>query len=275
VKAKFSVALGAAMAMSSGLWPMQASADDTGGDNGISIDLGTFLLNTHTSVRVDGAREGSELDLREDLGYEDLNRFRIDAAWRFAERHTLRAMYFDNSRTQTKVINRTLQIGDTTYPIGVDLTSEFSTRIADLTYEYTFLQKPKYQLAASFGLHSVSFGLDMQADVTLPGTTTQARLAESVDTGAPLPLVGMRGAWQLSDHWTLEARAQYFFLSMDGYDGSISDMYAGATWMFSEHVGLGLGYNQFRFRVDVDQRSFNGDMSWRYGGALAFLRAAF
>ena len=254
--------------------PAAAAGDESG--NGITLDLGTFFLNTHTSVRVDGDTQvGSDVDLEDDLGFGDVNRFRLDGAWRFSDRHSVRAMYFDNSRSRTKSIDRTLEIGDTEFPIGVDVSSELRTRIADITYEYAFLQKPGFELAGSFGLHAVSFDLGMEADVTLPGATSSVHLDESVDTGSPLPLVGVRGRWQLSEQWSIEARAQYFYLSIDEYDGAISDIYAGATWMFSKHVGLGLGYNQFRFKVDVDQRLFDGALSWRYGGAMAFLRAAF
>lgn len=259
-----------------GALPSVVAADESGDGNGITLDLGTFMLNTHTSVRVDGdTQRGSDVDLEDDLGFGDVSRFRLDGAWRFADRHSVRAMYFDNSRSRTNSIDRTLDIRDTEFPIGADVASEFRTRIADITYEYAFLQKPGYELAASFGVHSVSFDFGMEADVTVPGSTSSVHLDESVDTGSPLPLVGVRGQWQLSERWSLEARAQYFYLSIDEYDGSISDVYAGATWMFSKHVGLGVGYNQFRFKVDVDQRLFNGALSWRYGGAMAFLRAAF
>ena len=44
--------------------------------------------------------------------------------------------------------------------------------------------------------------------------------------------------------------------------------------MFAEHFGVGLGCNQFAFRVDVDEGSFNGTLRWRYGGALLFVKAA-
>jgi hypothetical protein len=90
-----------------------------------------------------------------------------------------------------------------------------------------------------------------------------------------LPLLGLRGSWQLSEDWLLNAQVQYFQLTYGAYSGNITDLKLDATWMFADHFGIGLGYNQFGFRVDVDEGSFNGTLRWSYGGGLLFLKAQF
>jgi hypothetical protein len=36
-------------------------------------------------------------------------------------------------------------------------------------------------------------------------------------------------------------------------------------------VGVGLGYNDFRFRLKLDKDRFDGRLGWDYGGAMAFV----
>src|SRR5688572_11934163 len=59
-----------------------------------SVELGTFLVSTDTKVRVDGSagEEGTDFDAERTLGFNDSTRFRADAAWRFASRHSITAM---------------------------------------------------------------------------------------------------------------------------------------------------------------------------------------
>jgi len=237
-----------------------------------SVELGTFLVSTDTKVRVDGTagQEGTEFDAERTLGYSDATRFRADAAWRFKDRHAFTAMYFDNTRRSEHVIDREITVGDNTYPVNAEVNSEFNTRIFDVAYEYVFMQRESWELAGSFGLHTIKFGIKLDAS----SNGGQASLSNSVSTGAPLPLFGLRGTWQLTKQLQLNAHAQYFTLSIDEYSGEVLDMRADATWMFNKHFGVGVGYNHFDFDVDIERPKFTGSLDWKYGGGLLFLRAA-
>lgn len=245
-------------------------------DQRFQFELGTFLVSTDTKVRVDGSstRTGTSFDAEHSLGLDDNNRFRADAAWRFAPRHRLRAMYFSNDRSNTRRIDEEITYDDTTFPIGAEVRAENNTTIVELAYEYAFMQREGWELAGSFGLHQTTFELELNADLEVPGSSVSTHLQGKAKTEAPLPLIGLRGSWQLGEDWLLNAQAQYFQLQYDAYDGSITDLKLDVTWMFAEHFGVGLGYNHFAFRVDVDEGSFNGTLRWDYGGALLFLKAA-
>jgi hypothetical protein len=236
-----------------------------------SIELGTFLVSTDTKVRVDGTggQQGTEFDAETTLGYNDSTRFRVDGAWRFADRHSVKAMWFDNTRSNTRVIDREITVGDNTYPVNATVTSEFNTRIIDVAYEYVFMQRESWELAGSFGLHAIKFGIKLDAE----GSTAQGSLSNSVSTGAPLPLFGLRGTWQLTEKLRFNAAAQYFTLSIDEYSGEVLDLRADVAWMFTKHFGAGVGYNHFGFDVDINRPKFNGSLDWEYGGGLLFLRA--
>jgi hypothetical protein len=237
-----------------------------------SVEAGTFLLSTDTKVRVDGTagQEGTEFDAERTLGYSDSTRLRVDAAWRFANRHSVTAMWFDNTRESTHVIDRQITVGDVTYPVNAEIRSKNSTSIFDLAYEYVFMQRESWELAGSFGLHTIKFAMDLQAQ----SAGGQAALSNEISTGAPLPLFGLRGTWQLTKQLQLNAHAQYFTLSINEYSGEVIDLRADATWMFTKNFGVGVGYNSFDFDVDIARPKFTGSLAWKYGGGLLFVRAA-
>ena len=79
-----------------GLGPAQADEDPT-----FSISLGAFFTDrdSNTQIDADATDTGSDVDLEDDLGFDKSDTvFRIDAYWRFAERHRIDISAFDLSR---------------------------------------------------------------------------------------------------------------------------------------------------------------------------------
>jgi hypothetical protein len=66
-----------------------------------------------------------------------------------------------------------------------------------------------------------------------------------------------------------------FGISYQGINGNWSDLRAGATWMFSHHFGLGVGYDRFATHVDVSKGSFNGRLNFGYQGLLIYVQGGF
>jgi hypothetical protein len=246
-------------------------ADDPLADR-FSVSLGWFLVDTSTRVRVDGtARQGSEIDLEGHLGFDDTDRFRVDAYWRFKPRHKLRLLYFDTRRSSSRTIDRDLQFRDRTFTISSEIDARFTTQVAEIAYEYAFLRRERYEVAATLGIHDLRFDLALAATEGQQGITQ----AESAAANGPLPVVGLRGVWRLSDRWFVDAQAQFFEVSVNPYDGRIEDYNASLVWQALPHVGIGAGYNEFVTRLDVDGSRFDGHLRWQYGGARIFVTASF
>jgi hypothetical protein len=66
------------------------------------------------------------------LGISDRTSFRLDGYWRFAERHTLRIMYFDENRSGQQTINDEIIFRGETYPINTQISARFETLVAEL-----------------------------------------------------------------------------------------------------------------------------------------------
>lgn len=246
-------------------------------DDRFTLQLGGFLVSTDTQVRVDGSAgiPGTEVDWESDLGAKDADRFRIDALWRITPRHRLRAMYFDVNRTSERRLERDIEFNGELYPVGAFARARSDFTILQVAYEYAFLRRENYEAAASIGIHNVDVGFRLQAALSLNDETIGGELDESSSSNGPLPVIGLRGIWQLAEKWYLDGHLQFFALEFDEYDGRLIDAQASVIWQAFRHVGFGIGYNHFGTRVDVDGKYFDGRLEWEYSGVMLFARASF
>lgn len=266
----------AALPVSGAAVQVDASRDRGLLDDRFTISLGTFLLGTDTelALRGTGGQIGTEVNLEKDLGLNSGDRFRVDANWRIAGRHHLRMLYFDYGASRSRTLDRDLEIGDTIYPIDVTVTAGLDVKIYELAYEYAFLRRNDWELLGSVGAHVADFGFSIRGSGTIAGQPVNAR-TETASATAPLPVVGLRYAWRFAPKWYLEATAQYFTVSIDDVDGEIIDLRAGVNWMFTDHFGIGAGWNRFSTDVDVSKERFNGSLDWKYSGAQIYVTASF
>jgi hypothetical protein len=241
-------------------------------DDKWSVSLGAFLLTTDTTVRVDtGGTQGTPIDLERNLGLGNRTSFRADGYWRFLSRHKLRLMFFDQARTAARTISQQIVFNGKTYAVDTQLDSRFDTQIAEVAYEYAFLRGEHYELSASAGLHDLGFRLSLSAvgnNANVSGTTR-------ADANGPLPVVGLHYLWQFTPQWNLDALAQAFKIKVNPYEGDLEDYNVSVVYMPWKDFGAGLGWNEFITHLNVDSSSFDGRLSWRYGGARLFVRMSF
>ncbi|HMN43319.1 MAG TPA: hypothetical protein PKE27_02030 [Povalibacter sp.] len=250
------------------LWPL---------DDKFNVSLGVFFLDTETTMRLDGdaGRVGTEVNFGRELGLKSGDRFRIDGYWRFFDRHKLRFMYFDSKEGNTRTINRDIEFGDTTFPLNVEVRTDIKVEIFELAYEYSFLKRDNLELSGTIGLHNLSVKAGLHADASSNAGLGGLDLEEAADGDGPLPVVGLRGLWALNDHFYFDAQVQFFAVKFDNYDGNLQDYKLSFNWQPFEHFGVGLGYNDFSTRLDVDEEHFNGKLRFNYDGPLLFVTGAF
>lgn len=243
-----------------------------------TLDMGGFFLSTDIRVRLDGQTTGTvgdSIDFDDTFDLKDFERFRVEGMWRIKGKHSLRAMYFKNDRTGSNQISRDIHFGDETYPVGATTTARWQLEVMQLSYDYAFRQRENYELAAGIGVHMLDASLGLSATVAVSGGSATRELSESGSTDAPLPMLGIRGIWRLPRDFYFTAQAQYFYADFNDYVGSLSDLKASIVWQATPHVGIGLGYNDFRFKFRLDKDTFKGGLRWDYGGAMAFASLMF
>jgi hypothetical protein len=260
------------------LGPMAAGAEDAPNllTNPFYVALGTYIVETDTDVTLNGSSgEGTRVDWENTFGSGEVTRFRLDGQWRFADRHKARFMWFDSSRDNSRTLEEEIDWGDETFPVSARTRAEFSFAVYELAYEYAFLRRDNYEVSASFGLHYTELELTLSAKAETSGGALEADITESGDVGAPLPVIGLRGLWALPYDLWIDAQAQYFALSIDEYDGSLTDLRLMLNWQPKTWLGIGIGYNQFSVDVDVEKNSFDGSLDWTYEGPMLFYSASF
>jgi hypothetical protein len=250
-----------------------------------AVDIGTYLVSSNLNAGLKGTANttGQQINFDQAFGTNaEQTRWRLDALWRITERQHLRFMYFDNDIRHTRTIDRNLEWGDYTFLAGGQVTAEQKFQVYELSYEFAFLRGDNYEIVASGGVHYDDLTLKLSGNASLTVDTPMGPVEQSAtfetkqsSVPAPLPVLGLRGDWAVSDHVYLDASGQVFKLSYDGINGNWSDLRAGATWMFNHHFGIGVGYDRFATHVDVTKRSFNGRLNAGYQGALIYVRGGF
>jgi hypothetical protein len=246
-------------------------------DDTFMASLGSFILDSTTTLRLDGAggEVGTEFDWEESFGGSDGSRFRIDGAWRFADRHKVRGMWFNFSRTRSAVFEEEVEWGDATFPIGVTVAGDLEFDIYEIAYEYAFLRRENLELSGSIGLHLAQFTAGMSAQVDAGGDEGTVEIGDEGDLNAPLPVIGGRAIWRIGGDFWLDAMVQFFALEYENVDGRLIDTRIGLLWQPKDWAGIGIGYNRFDIDVDVERNRFTGKLEWVYDGPQIFYNVSF
>jgi len=249
-------------------------------DQDFQASLGAFFLSTGSEVRLDGETlgTGTKIDWENEFHVDDRDQFRVDAFWRFADKHKVRLMYFENNRSNSSVLSRDINFGDTTFPLDLEVDTFFDTRVVELAYEYAFLRRENLELSGSIGIHNIKVEAGIQGKLSTSGgegTVDLVDAKEVAEADGPLPVLGLRILWDMGHNFYFDGLAQYFFASIDQYDGSVEDYKFGVTWFPVRNAGIGIAYNRFVTRLDVEKDSFDGRLKLQYDGPLAFITVGF
>jgi hypothetical protein len=249
------------------------------------IALGGFVVTSKINGSLSGSANTNDqnTDFDKQFGTDaDQTRLQAEVLWRITPRQHLRFSYFNNAVQNTRTIDQNLAWGDYTFLAGGQVTAEVKFRVYELDYEFAFLRRQNYEIVAIAGMHLDDLTLKLSGNASLTvdtptGPVEQAATftTKSSSVPAPLPVLGFRGDWAVSPHVYLDAAAQVFAVSYQGIDGNWSELRAGATWMFSDHFGIGVGYDRFVTHVDLSKAGFNGRLNFGYQGLLLYLKGGF
>jgi hypothetical protein len=241
-------------------------------DDTLALEFGTFAVNTSTTVRLDGsAGRGTPIDLEHELGLQNATSFRLDGYWRFAERHKIRLMYFQEGQSAERVINQEITFGNVTFPVNTDVSAHVGTHVGEVAYEYAFMRGDNYELAGSVGLHDLRFFTSLSA----VGNTVNASESSKATVNGPLPVVGLHYVYQFNPKLDLDAMFQFFTLKFDQFDGNLQDYNLNLYYMPWKSFGVGVGWNEFVTDLNVSANGFDGNLRWRYGGLRVFFRLSY
>ncbi len=232
------------------------------------IIVGTFVTDRASETRLDSTTStGTDIDLEADLGLETSTTVgRFGAYVWIKPRQRFDFSYFDLSRSADHRIEETIDFGDETFTINTIVSTENKLKILKTDYTFAPLTRDRGYLGVTGGLYIGSLKFSISEPTF--------GMAETEDVTAPLPVLGFRGEFDITDRITLGGASQWFAIDAGDVSGRLHDFYLGADYRFGKRMAVGLGYNTVSMNVeadDIDGRT--GRLDWSYDGWLLYLKA--
>lgn len=234
-----------------------------------TIQLGAYAPNVHTNAYLNGTGGlvNGAVDFEDELNLADRKTMpTLLASVRLGERWKVEMEYFSLDRSGSRAVSRNISWGDNVYPINTVVGSEFDSDIYRLSGGYSFIKDSQKELGVALGLHVTDFTVSLSA----AGVGTQVG-----ETLAPLPTIGVYGAYAFTPKWLLSGRVDYFSLNYDEYDGSLVNLSIGVDYRFTRNFGVGLGFRHVDYDVEVSKSKYNGGINYKFTGPVLYGVATF
>jgi hypothetical protein len=221
-----------------------------------------------TNIQVNGRTAvGANLDMEDFLGLTNSSTVgRLDARYAFNRRHWVEASYYDIDRDGERSIPNDIQVGDVVIPAG-ETETNFDTQIFKLAYRYNFVTDPRTVIGASIGVHWMRIDLGVRS----PNFDVE----EEFKVDAPLPLLGLHGAYALDEKWKLSAAAELLQFDLDQYRGLVTDVRLTIDHDTFENFGWGIGFNSFKVDGTFKDGDKTTNLQYGYQGLMIYLRLLF
>jgi hypothetical protein len=198
----------------------------------------------------------------------------FNARWRFSDDFYAKFEYFGWDDEGSGFSSKDIEFGDIMIPAGVRVRGEMDVAIYAASLGWTFINEPRYELGVSVGLHIADLKSSIEGAGFVGGVPTPSA-RETIDATAPLPNLGLYGAYALSSNLALEGSVGYFSLSYGDYDGELLVAGAALEYRFSDNFGIGAGYTFMDIDLDVDRTRAKEHYAFELHGPVLFLTAGF
>lgn len=251
-----------------------AHADDylSPTDERVRLSLGVMHVSTNTSMRLDSSQglPGTPVDAEDTFGV-DKSDFepKFQAMVRVGERHRLRFDYFTLDRTGQATLTSPVVFRDVVLQTGDPVDTTVNLRSLGISYEYSFLHREKFEVAATIGINDTDISARSRV-------STQTRhVDQREDAAGPFPTIGLDATYVLSKRFYFDVRAQYFKLSVDQLDGSLTFYELAALYRLRPNIAFALGYNSVKANLTSLQTKNAGFFDFNTKGPEFFVRIAF
>jgi len=241
-----------------------------------SFNLGGFITAINSDVSLSTKGVGIEVNLEDALDMDSsVSVFRVDGLWRFSRnlRHRLDLGWFDISRDAHTTLLQDIQIGDTLFPLGTEVTSSFDLQVFKAAYTYSFFQDDRMDMGVSFGLFVMPIAFEIDASGGFEGH-------ESESITAPLPVLGIRTDFAITPKLFLKYNLDFFYLEIDQFEGAVTNNKLVLEYNAFKNIGFGIGLERFNIYIkaegeDYPNIDFKGSFEFRYSGLMAYCKVYF
>ena len=238
----------------------------------VRLTLGVVRTSDQTDMQIDSSTGvvGTPVSAEDQFGLpasEYIPKFQVMV--RVEDRHRLRLDYFDLDRTGSATITEPIIFRDVVFQPGDPVHTTLSMSTLSLTYEYSFLHREKYELAATIGISDTDISARAQVQ------TATRHVDQSEDQAGPFPTAGLDGTYVLSKRFYLDARGEFMKVKADDLDGSLLYYEFDAVYRLRPNISFALGYDAVQARLTSPQTSQAGYFNFNSKGPEFFVRVAF
>lgn len=251
-----------------------AHADDylSPTDERVRLSLGFMYLSSTTNLRLDSSSgaEGTPLNAESVFGLDKTDfepKFQIMV--RAGERSRVRFDYFTLDRSGDSTLTSPVIFKNVLFIAGDPVQTDLSLRTFGITYEYSFLHRDRFELAATVGINDTD--ISARARVATPFRNVD----QEDDQAGPFPTLGLDGTWVISKRFYVDGRAQYFKLAVDHLDGSLGLYELDALYRLRPNIAFALGYTLAKATLESRQVGNTGLFDFTSKGPELFVRVAF
>jgi hypothetical protein len=242
-------------------------------DERVSLSLGVVHVSSATNLQLDSSQgvQGTPINAESEFGLDSSDfEPKFEATVRVEERHRLRFDYFILDRTgQNTLTGPPIVFRNVIFLTGDPVATSMSLRTLGLSYEYSFIHREKFEIAATIGINDTD--ISTQSRVSTP----TRHVYQSEDQAGPFPTIGLDATYVVSKRFYFEGRAQYFKINIDHVDGSVGIYEFNALYRLRPNVSFALGYSSIRADVSSQQPANSGYFDFDTKGPQFFVRVAF
>jgi len=217
-----------------------------------------YVWDANTTVAFPGSVSGvgTSIDFAQTLGGDtSTDALRIEALYRFNERHSLGFSWYRIGLAGQKTLNEQIQIEDQIINTNASVSTSLNLNLYRLLYNYSFYRTEKVELAVSPGLYMANTKFMLSAQGTINNVAAASTVIEEQLT-LPLPSIGGVVNYNITPRLQSQIRGDFFYLKVGDFSGSMFEFYAGLEYRLFKNFALGAAYD--RLVVDVQDQSSGG-----------------
>jgi hypothetical protein len=240
---------------------------------GFALKFGTYLPSLNTKLRLDSETlgRGTEIDFEDMLQLDSSPLIlRGDAEVPIASWLSLDLGFYVINRSNTRVIDRDIQVGDTIFNVNQTVNTKFNTTYLRTNFKFYIIRKPRVDFGVWAGANVAFFNFSLQAQ-ELGETFSEGR-----DVWAPIPAIGIHGAYTLFRNFYIFGKAGYFYYGIsDNLKFNNVSFDININYYFYKFLGIGVTYEYNRAELKGEIGDLSGEIVNRLGGFQFYLLIGF
>ncbi len=203
---------------------------------------------------------GTEIDVKEDLGYEDKSIREFRFVLRPGRKHKFRIAYTPLSFDSDVMLERRIVFNGIAFDVGLPVQSELTWNTWRIGYEYDFISRDRGYAGFIIETRLTDASLDLRSPID----------SEFSEVRGPIPAIGGIVRFYPVKNFAITGEITGFKIpEIDGYEGNLFDIDISGTFNFTNNVGVQGGFRSFD--VGYIAEDDRGDLTLKgiYFGAVA------